>query len=202
MRIILKEGDVFVLYRGFRDLKDKLEEENFKVLMPALKGERKQLSTKKSNESRFVTKVRWAVESVHDELQQKYRLLDYKIHNKVMPEIGIYFRITLFLNITFGRRFHSDDESFDEILQRIHNKKEVQNTLTTEVEENGWFCRKLPFKSVTSDNILDLSEITERDLKILFTGSYQLSQAVSYLAEMMYKVNYYRFSMLKSSQMY
>ena len=27
--------------------------------------------------------------------------------------------------------------------------------------------------------------MTDKDLKVLFTGSYQLSQAVSYLAEMM-----------------
>lgn len=45
------------------------------------------------------------------------------------------------------------------------------------------FVESYPFKSVTSDDILDFPEMTERDLKILFTGSYQLAQAVSYLAE-------------------
>ena len=34
---------------------------------------------------------------------------------------------------------------------------------------------------------MDFPEVTEQDLKILFTGSYQLSQAVSYLAEMVDK---------------
>ena len=52
LRTFLKEGDIFVLDRGFRDIKEKLEEENFKVLMPALKEKRKQLSTKESNELR------------------------------------------------------------------------------------------------------------------------------------------------------
>lgn len=40
---ILNEGDIFVLDRGFRDIKGKLEEKKFQVLMPALKGKRKQL---------------------------------------------------------------------------------------------------------------------------------------------------------------
>lgn len=66
----------------------------------------------------------------------------------------------------------------------MHSQKDVQNTLATEVEENSWLRRKLPYKSVTSGDILDFPEMTERDLKILFTGSYQLGQAVSYLAEM------------------
>ena len=54
----------------------------------------------------------------------------------------------------------------------------------SEVEEKGWLRRKLPLKSVISDDILDFPGMTERDLKILFTGTYQLAQAVSYLAEM------------------
>ena len=76
--------------------------------MPALKGKRKQLSTKESNESRFVTKIRWAVESVHDVLKQKYCLLDHRIDNKLIPKIGLYFRIASFLNNTFGKRLQSD----------------------------------------------------------------------------------------------
>ncbi|KAL6419499.1 hypothetical protein ACFW04_014694 [Cataglyphis niger] len=124
-------------------LEDILEHENFRVLMPALKGKRKQLSTEESNESRFVIKICWSVEFVHGVLKQKYQLLDYKI-DKLIPKIRSYFRIASFLNNTFGKRFHSD----------------------------------LPFKSVTSDDILDFPEMTERDLKILFTGSYQLDQTV------------------------
>ncbi|GAB1860468.1 SWIM-type domain-containing protein [Camponotus japonicus] len=105
LRKFLKEGDIFVLDRGFRDIKDILEKENFRVLMPALKGKRKQLSTEESNESRFVTKIRWAVESVHGVLKQKYRLLDHKTDNKLIPKIGSYFRIASFLNNTFGKGF-------------------------------------------------------------------------------------------------
>ena len=49
---------VFVLNRGFRDVVEDLGVNNFKVLIPALKGKRKQLSTEESNQSRFVTKIR------------------------------------------------------------------------------------------------------------------------------------------------
>lgn len=68
----------------------------------------------------------------------------------------------------------------------MHAQKDVQDTLATEAEEKGWI-RKFSFKTVTSDEILDFPEMTERNLKIFFTGLYQLSQAISYLVEMIDK---------------
>ena len=53
-----------------------------------------------SNVSHFVTKVRWAVESIHGVYKQKYHLLDHKIDNKLIPKSRIYFRIASFLNKT------------------------------------------------------------------------------------------------------
>ena len=55
---LLNEGDKLFLDRGFRDAKDVLESKDFNVLMPALKGKRKQLTTEEANQSRFVTKIR------------------------------------------------------------------------------------------------------------------------------------------------
>ena len=135
--------------------------------MPALKGKRKKLSTDESIESCFVTKIRWPVESVHSVLKQKYHLLDQKIDNKLIPNIGLYFRIAPFLNNIFGKSLQSNINTFDDILQRMHSQRNVQNILATEVEEKGRVRRKLSFKSATSDDILDFSEMTERDLKHL-----------------------------------
>lgn len=59
------------------------------------------------------------------------------------------------------------------------------NTLAEEVETKHWNRRKIPFKSMNSSDIMDFPEMTINDLEILFTGTYQLSQAVSYLAELM-----------------
>lgn len=55
---ILRRGDIFVLDRGFRDVKLLLEERGYIVLMPALKGKRNQLTTEESDASRLVTKIR------------------------------------------------------------------------------------------------------------------------------------------------
>jgi len=184
---LLKEDDYVVLDRGFRDVKAELELKKINVLMPALKGKRKQLTTNESNESRYVTKIRWAVEAVHGILKQKYRLLDHKLDNKMLPKIGTYFRIASFLNNQFGKRLKSDTECSDDILERMRTRRDIENSLAIEAEEKGWLRKKIIFQNISSDDILDFPEMTERDLKILFTGSYQLSQAISYLAEMVDK---------------
>ena len=133
----LRTNVVVVLDRGFRGVAKDLEEKNFKALIPALKGKRKQLSTEESNQSRFVTKIRCVVEAVHGMLKQKYRLLNHKIDNKLVPTIGIYFRVTSFLNNAYLQRLQSDKELSYEILQRMHAHKDVDNTLATEAEEKG-----------------------------------------------------------------
>ena len=69
----------------------------------------------------------------------------------------------------------------------MHSQKNIESTLATEAEEKGWIHRKTPFKTVTVHEILDFPEMSKRDLTIFFTGSYQLSQAVSYLSEMLDK---------------
>lgn len=63
-------------------------------------------------------------------------------------------------------------------------KKNFDNSLAKVVEEENWNRQKRIFKPLTSNDVLDFPELTEKDLKILFTGTCQLSQTVSYLAEM------------------
>ena len=97
--------------------------------MPALKGKRKQLSTEEYNPLRLVTKIRWAVEAVHGILKQKYRLLDHKIDNKLLPKLGIHFTVASFLNNTYDQRLQSEVEISNEMLERMHTEKDVENTL-------------------------------------------------------------------------
>ncbi|XP_076238232.1 uncharacterized protein LOC143181603 [Calliopsis andreniformis] len=48
---------------------------------------------------------------------------------------------------------------------------------------------RIGFKLLSASEVLNFPEITEKDFKILFIGSYQLSQAISYLAELVDKEN-------------
>lgn len=68
---------------------------------------------------------------------------------------------------------------------RLNVRKDIENTLAIMVEKNGWFRKRLPFQNISSSDLLNFPELTETDLKILFTGTYQYSQAISYLREIL-----------------
>ena len=174
---LLNEGDKFVLDRGFRDAKNVLKSKSFTVLIPSLKGKRNQLTTKEVNQSRFMTKIFWSVESVHRIITQKYRLLDHIIDNKLLLFVGLYFKIATLLRNQFGKALKSDAHLSEEIVRRVKHQLHVENTFAKEAVEKDWFRTKLMFQSFSSNDLLDFPELTEKDLKILFTGSYQLSQA-------------------------
>lgn len=81
LKALLEKEDVFVLDRGFRDVVEDLKKSGYKVLMPAFKGNKPQLSCEESNYSRLVTKIRWPVEAVHGVIGQKYKLLHHELKN-------------------------------------------------------------------------------------------------------------------------
>lgn len=187
LRTLMRKKDIFILDRGFRDVEAFLKKEKYEVLMPALKGKRNQLTAKESNESRFVTKLRWAVEAVHGILKQKFKLIDRKVNNKLLPKIGLYCRIVSFLHNEFGQRLASDKENVDEIVGKMKARKHTENTLAADVIEQAWDRRKVPFQNISPTDLEDFPEMTDNDLKLFFTGTYQLKQAAGYLGEMINK---------------
>lgn len=56
---LMKPGDILILNRGCRDIMGYLQ---YSSQYLPLKGKRKQLTTRESNDSHFVTKLRWAVD--------------------------------------------------------------------------------------------------------------------------------------------
>lgn len=153
--------------------------------MPALKGKRSELTVEGSNESRLITKVRWVVEAIHGISGQKFKLLHHQLHNPLLHNAGLYCRIAWLLNNLFGNRLNSDLAKVDSIINRINTMKNVRNILTELVESNNWNRKTTLFDTISSEDLSDFPELTENELEILFTGTYQLLQAVCYLAEML-----------------
>ncbi|KAK4882475.1 hypothetical protein RN001_005794 [Aquatica leii] len=64
--------------------------------------------------------------------------------------------------------------------------KDTDNTLATEVEEEkGWLRKKIVFQRLNSHDLSDFPQLNETQLKLLFTRSYQYSQAIAYLAKIL-----------------
>ncbi|KAF5275243.1 hypothetical protein FQA39_LY06903 [Lamprigera yunnana] len=57
------------------------------------------------------------------------------------------------------------------------------NKLAEEAQRKRWSQRRTILTPLKSNQMLEFPELTERDLKILFTGTYQLSQTMRSLVE-------------------
>ena len=180
---LLKPGDIFVLDRGFRDIKEELEGKGFIVLMPAFKGKRSCLTTEESNYSRFITKLRWVVEAIHGAVKMRFKFLRIEVPNRTLQDMEVICKIAFFLNNEFGKRLHSDVDMAEEIIDFMKSRLNVKNDLAREIQENNWNRKHKIFRPTDSLKIDDFPMLTIKDLKILFTGSYQLIQAIYYLAE-------------------
>ena len=106
---LLRENDVFVLDRGFRDVVEYLKSKKFVPLLPSFKPKNdKQLSCKEANFSRTVTKVRWVVEAVHGIIKKKWKYLSSIVGNKSLVKVRNYIKIAGALHNIYGKRLKSD----------------------------------------------------------------------------------------------
>ena len=162
LKSLMRKGDVCIVDRGFRDANENLRKQGHIVLMPALTGERQQLTTVEANDSRRISKVRSVVEAIHGQIEQKYHFLYHQVDNEILSRIRSYTRIACFLQNQFGRRVNSDTELRDEILAEMTNRQCTGNTLAVEVGKEHWDRRKVPFKRLTSAKVIDFPEMAER----------------------------------------
>lgn len=163
--------------------------------MPALKGNRKQLTTEEFNSSRFVTKIRWVVEAVHGVIAKKYKLLHHQLDNKLLPKVGLYCKIACYLNNSFGPRMISDMSRTEDIVQRMLLPQPTTNTLANEVEEQRWARRKVDFKNVTLTDIPDFPELTEEDL--IFFWNISIRSGYFIFSRNVYIKQQHRFTIFK-----
>lgn len=182
---ILKPGDVFILDRGFRDVVSDLGEKGYSVLMPSLKGKKNQLTTEESNSSRFVTILRWVIEAIHGIIGQKYRLLHHQYRNNLLKDAGTYTRVAYFLVNKFCKRLNVSNERTNVIADRIKSQNKDVNELAEQIEASNLNRKSVPYKLISSSDLLDFPKLGLGELELLFTGTYQVGQAVSYLGEML-----------------
>ena len=67
----------------------------------------------------------------------------------------------------------------------MQSQEHIVNTLAEEVRENNFNLKRVCFRKIIDNDLLDFSEMSLDHKKIFCTGTYQLKQAVSYLKELL-----------------
>jgi hypothetical protein len=187
LQLLLKEGDILVVDRGFRDalsfLKNKYKLE---TMMPRLLNKnQKQFTTEEANESRLCTKIRYVVESAIGLVIGRYRVFDQRAENKSLTHYLEDIRIAGALVNKYCKRMYSDKGHALVMARTMFEIRKKENKLKDLVEQNN-LHRKSLFIDI-HNNDLEFECFPKLSIETIQTeiayGSYQLSHSLSYLAE-------------------
>ena len=183
IRSWLKENDIFIVDRGFRDSLSMLERLGIRTEMPSfLQKGQSQHTVEDSNTSRLVTKIRWVVESVNGRLKT-WKYLNNIIPNSQIPHIQDDLKTVCAICNKFMKPLVSCNEESETLLGCKMLVLSKQNNLLMEnVKSNGWDKMRANWK-VINDVSLSFPCLDEEDLRNITLGVYQLKLAKSYSEE-------------------
>lgn len=156
LRSWLKENDVMIFDRGFRDCLRLSEDLKLVAKMPHfLRGEKQHTDTE-ANESRLITNVRWVVESVNALLKTCNAYRPPRIHMNENEQI---------------------------VAQRMLRSLRIPNTLQIRIEKENWARKRIVWQDLDAASMEDIPKLTYDELHDITLGIYQLKQAKSYTQE-------------------
>lgn len=179
----VEEDDIFIVDRGFRDAEALLDDLGKHVEMPSfLTRHSKQHSTEEANSTRFVTKLRWVVESVNGRLKT-WNYLSRTIPNTQIPHIGDFVRIVSAICNKFRPDLSTGIEEEDVAMAaKMRFLANGVNELKDYVVTSGLEKRSIRWKKIDSHDVV-FPHLTEEEIRQLTLGVYQIRLAKSYAYE-------------------
>lgn len=193
-----RNGDVFILDRGFRDALPDLRQFNYSAHMPETKYHgADQLTTEQANRSRLVTICRWVVEVINGRFKRDFKLFKQDYFNRALNHMFEDFKIAASLINAFQEPIH-DNVHAAAFVDIINDRMNRPNHLADYVVRNNINRQRAPFESITGDQPIfdDFPNLSENDLILFGLNTYQIKLARSYYAEHLrqglYNIEVYR----------
>lgn len=179
----LRPEDTFVVDRGFRDVLDQIRSHGFNVYMPSfLSKSTKKYTTAEANQNRFITKIRWIVESVNGRIKQ-FKFFDRVIQNSSLPYVHDYLRIVCAITNAYHSRLILNTSNDVEIARVMLERQKTKNVLEKKLDDKDFQKAKKWEKMEVSKVAPDFPVLTQSQLQDLLLGVFQLKQAKSYANE-------------------
>jgi len=175
-----------IVDRGFRDIKDGMEEAGYTVYMPEFfKKGVNQFQTDEAIRSRKVTKVRWIVESNNGRVKNVFRFFMGVVEGRHTPNLMKYLRIACALLNKYYPPLLNDLPAHEKIVERIraleHKENELQKWVVSKNIEGPLLVKD--WKKADASVIGDFSKLSWDELEDLFLGFYQLKQGRRYIRQ-------------------
>ncbi|CAF2002112.1 unnamed protein product [Rotaria magnacalcarata] len=178
----LVEKDIMIVDRGCRDCLDLVNSFSYTTFMPLfLPKSKKQFSTSEAN-NRFVTVLRWVVESVNGRIKT-FKFFEHVVQNSSLLYVHGYLSIVCAIINAYRPTFINDTSNDDYLSKAFLEKRNKQNELEAKLNDKERNKSKHWKKINADDCIIDFPKLTEADLKDFTLGVLQLKQARSYALE-------------------
>lgn len=178
-------GDVVLVDRGFRDCVTYLRNKKIDVRIPEFieKGTNGQLSTKKCNKSRHITKMLYIIEQANGRMKNKWQLFQKIIPSILNRQLMQDYKIGAALLNAFSKPMICDEFDFVTIGEQMISRLDSKNELQQIIRSNAFRKSELKYFKIVDSNQLEFPKFNQEQIKLFSLGTYAIRQAISYVAE-------------------
>ena len=154
----IEDHDLIVVDRGFRDSTGMMQALGLDVCMPDFLNGRRRFDAMEANRSRFISKIRWVVESANGRMKQ-FKWLNQTIQNSTIPQIRDYLQIACALVNAYRQPAISSSFQDPLIAERMIACLHKPNMLRTRLDNEilRWFDNDA--SALVDFPILDIDQI-------------------------------------------
>ncbi|KMQ84797.1 vacuolar protein sorting-associated protein 13c [Lasius niger] len=183
MRQWFRNGDIFLVDRGFRDVVPWLEKMGINCWMPAiLERGQHQFTTEDVNMTRKITKNRWVVEARNGHFRSLFKFFSETI---IMPHIrhlhDFYLIAAAIIN-----KYHPPlimEQASAEAASEMIERSLMPNVIQARVEVDNLRLRRGQWMRLNDNVVPDFPILTLDYLRHLTIGVYQVNLAPSYIQD-------------------
>ena len=160
----IHERDIVVVDRGFRDSTGMMRALGLDVCMPDFLNGRRRFDALEANRSRFISKIRWVVESANGRVKH-FKWFNQTIQNSTIPQVRDYLHIACALINAYHAAaissFENDDQIATNMLACLHEPNLLRIRLNNEI---------LHWTNNDASNIVDFPILTIDQIRLMTVG--------------------------------
>ncbi len=136
-------------------------------------GRRRQLNREEADYGRFVTKVRWVIESVNGRMKNVFAFFRHQIQNTYITKLKTFIRIASALLNKYFRAIYPDNPEQVAIANYMIERSRAAATFHEDLQhfELNVFSRA-QYHRTEIENIQDFPLLTEQELREITAGIY------------------------------
>lgn len=160
----IAEHDIVVVDRGFRDSTGMMKALGLDVCMPDFLNGRRRFDALEANRSRFISKIRWVVESANGRVKH-FKWLNQTIQNSTIPQVREYLQIACALVNAYRApaisSFSNDNQIAAKMLTCLHEPNLLRTRLDNET---------LRWSNHVASDLIDFPVLTIDQIRLITVG--------------------------------